>query len=124
MVQLAAMCARCSDNQRALGHGSRNGIVFDRVFENRARAYRGLRFMKSDMIRIDQTQVRKSKVAHRPRRGADIEWITRRHQNDTEIAGSFRCQAVPSTRTHATEPGPPRLCTKPSSASLICRAAA
>src|SRR5215471_1569255 len=84
-----------SYKQSAIGYGFRNSFVFCGAGEQLRSSDCRPRFTKRRLVRIDQSEARETKVAHRPRRRPDIERIARGNKNDAKILEIRpRCQTA------------------------------
>ena len=75
---------RGSYHQRTVSHGFRNALIFFCVGQQCRRAHGGPGFAKRRFIRIDHAQVKKTQVAHGPRRRTNIERIACRNQYNAQ----------------------------------------
>ncbi len=71
-------------HERAISNRFRHGFVFFRAGQHRLSVYCGPRIPKSHIVWIHYPQTAKSKVAHRPGGSANVEGITRVHQDDAQ----------------------------------------
>ena len=85
MPHFPAADRRGSHDQSAIGHGLTDGGEYARVGEEFGGANRGARFAEGWLIRIDETKVEETEVAHRASGGADVEGIARGDENDAEM---------------------------------------
>src|SRR5215471_16593039 len=80
-----------SYKQSAIGYGFRNSFVFCGAGEQLRSSDCRPRFTKRRLVRIDQSEARETKVAHRPGRRANIERIARGNHNHAETIEFSRC---------------------------------
>src|SRR5215469_14374468 len=85
MLQLTMTHGGRSYNERAIGHCISNGCMLFRVNHQLRRANCGTRLSKCDFIRIHHAQSVKTKVAHGPGNGTNIERVpwSDKHHNQT-----------------------------------------
>src|SRR5258708_5123349 len=120
MQQLAVTDGRGPDDERAIGDRRLNAWVFARAFQYRASPNCGARLAKSHLVGIHQSKISESEVANSAGGSADVQRIAWSDENDSKIRG-INAHGLPRTSTQATDPGPPRLWTRPISASGTCR---
>ena len=95
MLQVAMANCRGSNHERAIRHGFNNRLVHFCSLESGSSSYSGTGILECNIIGVNQSQVRKSKIAHGPSGRADVEGIARVHQNDAQtIEFTGRRQAV------------------------------
>jgi len=85
MLRLAIADSGRADNKRAIGDSPGDIREFLGLTQEVGSADGGLRFAKSDFVGIYHAETRKAKVAHGPRRRADVEGIAGAHEDDAEI---------------------------------------
>ncbi len=74
-----------SDHQAAVGHGIGHGIELFGAGQDVRGAHGGTSTLKRYVVWIYYPQVVKSKIAHRPGCGANIERIACVHQDDAQV---------------------------------------
>ena len=72
----------CADYQRRVSDSFGQGREYLRGLQNIVRVYRGTRFFKGDIVRVDQTEFGEPEVTHRPRDRADVQRVAGRDEDD------------------------------------------
>ena len=75
---------RCTHHQCAIRYGVTHCGILARIFHHLMRLDGGLGFPKRDLVGMDYAELKKSEIAHRSGRRADVERIARCDQNDFE----------------------------------------
>ena len=73
-----------SHDERAIRDRFGDGLELFGTFKQRGGTHGGTRLPERGLIRIHDSQMTSAEIAHRARSRADIERITRRHQDDAE----------------------------------------
>lgn len=85
MLQIAMSNCCGSYHERAVGNRFRHRIEFFCMGQQIPCAYGGTGILKSHVVGIHHSQVKKPKVAHRPGSGADIKRIAHVHQDNAQL---------------------------------------
>ena len=98
MLKLASGGHGRADHQGAVGDGFGQRRVLPGRGEHVARMNRRAGFAERHVVRIHQAQLGEAEVAHGSRRGADVQRVPRRHQNDPKKRFVHRSSvALPET---------------------------
>src|SRR6185295_1845725 len=103
MFQHSRSDGRSADYQRAIGHGLGNRGIFAGSLQHGVSFHGGAGLSECDLVRIHQTKLGESEVAHGARGGSDVEGIARRYQDDFERAHGV-CGGSSSRRTASRTP--------------------
>jgi hypothetical protein len=74
-----------TDGQGTIGDSAGYARVFACALQDITRFDGRFCFAKRNLLWVYQSQIRESKVAHRPRSRADIQRVARRHKHDSEV---------------------------------------
>jgi hypothetical protein len=85
VLQVAMAYSGGSDHERAVGNRLSYGFEFFSVGQQVRCAYGGACVLKGDIIGVYDPQVKKSKIAHCPSGGADVQGIARVHQDHAQM---------------------------------------
>lgn len=88
MLKVAMPYGGSANDQGAIGHGLGDGRKFFCVLKDVSCADGGAGALKRYVVGVDDAETGKSKIAHRPGSGADIERISRVDKHDAQV-GEF-----------------------------------
>jgi hypothetical protein len=84
LLQYAVARRGCSDDQGAIGDGIGNRLVFFCLAEHVRGTHGGTGLAKARRVGIHEAQAINAEIAHRTRRGANIQRIARAYQHHDE----------------------------------------
>ena len=84
MLQLAMAESGGAHHERAIGDGIGQGRVLDGIAEQGGGSDGRAGFTEGDLIRIDERQICKAKIAHGAGGGADVQRVAGRNENDAK----------------------------------------